>query len=163
MLGMNIEAMDNSTAALEVAKENSSLNQCKVKFILADILDREGWEYFPLFHIIVSNPPYIPESERSSMRANVVDYEPHEALFVKDEDPLRFYKAIAEFASLHLLRPGWLYLEINERFGNQVKIILLSSGFEKVEILKDIHGKDRFIRAEAKAVMLDTSYWNIEH
>ena len=163
MPGMDVHAIDISPAALEIAKENSSLNQCEVKFILADILEREGWKNFPGYNIIVSNPPYIPESESSSMRPNVVGFEPHEALFVTDEDPLRFYSAIAEFASLHLVRPGLLYLEINERFGNQIKKFLLSTGFEKVEILKDIHGKDRFIRAEAKSTMLDTSYWNVEH
>ena len=115
------------------------------------------------FDLIVSNPPYIPESERSSMHPNVTEYEPPEALFVTDEDPLRFYTAIAEFAFLHLLRPGSLYLEINERFGKQIREFLLSTGFDKAEVLKDIHGKDRFIRAEAKTTMLDTSYWNVEH
>jgi release factor glutamine methyltransferase len=97
------------------------------------------------------------------MNPNVVQFEPHDALFVPDEDPLKFYKAIAEFAFLHLLRPGFLYLEINERFGKQVKEMLLSIGFEKAEVLKDIHGKDRFIRTETKTTMLDTSYWNVEH
>ncbi len=163
MPGMDVNALDISPVALQVAKENSTLNQCKVKFILADIFDRHGWKNFPGYNIIVSNPPYIPESESSSMQPNVVVFEPHEALFVTDEDPLRFYTAIAEFAYLHLIRPGSLYLEINERFGKQIKEFLLSTGFDKAEILKDIHGKDRFICAEAKTTMLDTSYWNVEH
>jgi release factor glutamine methyltransferase len=89
------------------------------------------------------------------MHPNVVEYEPHEALFVPDKDPLLFYTAIAEFAFLHLVRPGSLYLEINEQFGKQVHDILLSTGFDKAEVMKDIHGKDRFIRAEAKTTMLD--------
>jgi release factor glutamine methyltransferase len=163
MPGMDVTAIDISPLALQIAKENSTLNQCRVKFILADILDRQGWKNFPGYTIIVSNPPYIPESERLSMHPNVVEYEPHEALFVTDEDPLRFYTAIAEFAYLHLVRPGSLYLEINGRFGKQIREFLLSTGFDKAEVLKDIHGKDRFIRAEAKTTMLDTSYWNVEH
>jgi release factor glutamine methyltransferase len=158
-----VSALDISPIALQVAEENSILNECKVKFILADILDRQGWKKFPGYSIIVSNPPYIPENEGSSMHPNVFEYEPHEALFVTNEDPLRFYIAIAEFAFIHLVRPGSLYLEINERFGKQVKELILSTGFDRAEILKDIHGKDRFIRAEAKTTMLDTSYWNVEH
>jgi release factor glutamine methyltransferase len=163
MPGMDITALDISTVALQVAKENSLLNQCKVKFIQTNILDRQHWKDYPGYNVIVSNPPYIPESEQSSMHPNVVEYEPHEALFVTDEDPLLFYTAISEFAFLHLVRPGSLYLEINERFGKRIREFLLSIGFDKAEVLKDIHGKDRFIRAEAKTTMLDTSYWNVEH
>jgi release factor glutamine methyltransferase len=163
MPAFDVTAIDISPAALEIAEENSILNQCNVRFILADILDRQGWKNFPGYTIIVSNPPYVPESERASMHPNVLEYEPHSALFVTDSDPLQFYRAISEFAFLHLLRPGWLYLEINERFGKQVRDFLLSSGFDKAEVMKDIHGKDRFIRAEAKTTMLDTSYWNVEH
>jgi release factor glutamine methyltransferase len=159
----DITAIDISAVALNVASENSVLNQCKIQFILSDILNRQEWKKFPVFTVIVSNPPYITDSERSIMHPNVVDYEPKEALFVTDDDPLKFYKAIAEFAFLHLLRPGSLYIEINERFGNQIKELLLSTGFDKAGVLKDIHGKDRFIHAEAKPLILDTSYWNIEH
>ena len=163
MPGMDVTALDISPLALQLAKENSTLNQCLVKFILADILDRQGWKAFPGYTIIVSNPPYIPKSESLWMHPNVIEHEPHEALFVSDEDPLQFYTAIAEFAYLHLIRPGSLYLEINERFGKQISEFLLSIGFDKAEVLKDIHGKDRFIHAEAKTTMLDTSYWNVEH
>jgi release factor glutamine methyltransferase len=163
MPGMDVSAMDISAQALQVAKENSTLNGGTIHFIQTDILDRNSWKNFPAYNTIVSNPPYIPESERLSMNPNVVEFEPHDALFVPDDDPLLFYKAIAEFSFLHLLRPGSLYLEINERFGKEVVEILLSTGFEKAQVLKDIHGKDRFIRAEAKTTMLDTSYWNVEH
>jgi len=163
MPGIDVTALDISPLALQVANENSERNQCRVKFILADILDRQLWKDFPGYTVIVSNPPYIPESERLSMHPNVVEYEPHDALFVTDENPLQFYTAIAEFAFLHLVRPGSLYLEINERFGKRIREFLLSIGFDKAEVLKDIHGKDRFIRAEAKTTMLDTSYWNVEH
>ena len=161
--GMDVTAIDISPVALQIAEENSILNQCNIKFIHADILDRKAWKGFPGYSIIVSNPPYIPESERSAMHPNVVAYEPHEALFVADEDPLQFYSAIASFAFLHLIRPGSLYLEINERFGKQIRESLISTGFDRAEIVKDIHGKDRYILAEAKTTMLDTSYWNVEH
>ena len=144
----DITAIDISTVALDVARENSLLNQCNIQFILADILDRQEWKNFPVFSVIVSNPPYVTESERILMHPNVVDYEPGEALFVTDNDPLKFYKAIAEFAFLHLSRPGSLYFEINERFGNPIKELLLSTGFDKADVLKDIHDKDRFIRAK---------------
>jgi len=144
----DITAIDISTVALDVARENSLLNQCNIQFILADILDRQKWKNFPVFSVIVSNPPYVTESERILMHPNVVDYEPGEALFVTDDDPLKFYKAIAEFAFLHLSRPGSLYFEINERFGNPIKELLLSTGFDKADVLKDIHDKDRFIRAK---------------
>lgn len=163
MAGMDVSALDISQAALNIAEENSILNQSHVTFILADILDRQGWKDFPGYSVIVSNPPYIPESERSSLHPNVVEYEPHEALFVADQDPLCFYKAIAGFAYLHLIRPGSLYLEINERYGKQIRELLLSAGFDKAEVLKDVHEKDRFIVAEAKTTMLDTSYWNVDH
>ena len=160
---LDVSATDISSAALEVAAENSRLNECAVKFILSDILNRNGWQEFPGYTIIVSNPPYVTHSERSSMQPNVTEYEPHEALFVEDDDPLKFYKAIGEFSLQHLLRPGFLYLEINERYGRMLSEALLSMGFDKVEVQKDIHGKDRFIRAVAKSTMLDTSYWNVEH
>ena len=161
--GMEVIALDISPVALKVAEENSEFNQCKLKFIHSDILDRQEWKNFPGYNIIISNPPYVTESERSSMSQNVLDYEPNEALFVSDADPLQFYSAIAEFAFLHLIRPGSLYFEINERFGSQIRKCLLAIGFNKVEVLKDIHGKDRFIRGETRTTILDTSYWHVEH
>jgi release factor glutamine methyltransferase len=159
----DVTAIDISSLALNVARENSELNQCKIQFILTDILDRQLWKNFSGFTVIVSNPPYVTERERSLMHPNVIDYEPLEALFVTDDDPLKFYNAITEFSFLHLVRPGSLYLEINERFGKQIRELLLSKGFDKADVIKDIHGKDRFIHAEAKTLILDTSYWNVEH
>ena len=163
MPGIDATAIDISDVALNLASDNSALNNCGIKFLLADILDRQNWKKFSGYMIIVSNPPYILESEGLSMHPNVVGYEPYEALFVPDDEPLKFYKPIAEFAFQHLLRPGSLYLEINERFGKPVRELLLSIGFDKADVLKDIQGKDRFIRAEAKTMNLDTSYWNVEH
>jgi release factor glutamine methyltransferase len=161
--GIDATAIDISDVALNLAIENSALNNCGIKFLLADIIDRQNWKKFPGYMIIVSNPPYVLESERLSMHPNVVGYEPYESLFVPDNEPLKFYKPIAEFAFQHLLRPGSLYLEINERFGKPIRELLLSIGFDKADVLKDFQGKDRFIRAEAKTVNLDTSYWNVEH
>lgn len=161
--GFDITALDNSQEALDIAGKNALLNNCRIKFILASILDRKWWKEVSSFTVIVSNPPYILESEKSLMQRNVLDYEPLEALFIPDNDPMMFCKAIAEFAFIHLLRPGSLYLEINERFGRQIKDILISTGFDKVDVMQDIHGKDRFVRAEAKTAFLDTSYWNVEH
>ena len=161
--GFDVTAIDDSQVALDIAGKNALLNNCRINFQQADIFDHTWWDIVSSFSLIVSNPPYVLESERSLMQKNVTDYEPHEALFVSDDDPLVYYKAIGEFAFIHLLRPGSLYLEINERFGRQIKDILLSIGFDKVDVLQDIHGKDRFIRAEAKTTFLDTSYWHVEH
>lgn len=163
MPGIDTTGIDISEVALNLAGENAVLNHCSIKYFMADILDRQNWNTFPGYMIIVSNPPYVLQSERLSMHPNVVSYEPHEALFVPDDDPLKFYKVIEEFAFQHLLRPGSLYLEINERFGKPIRELLLSTGFDNVVVMKDIHGKDRFIRAEAKTVNLDISYWNVEH
>ncbi|MGA3013270.1 MAG: peptide chain release factor N(5)-glutamine methyltransferase [Bacteroidales bacterium] len=161
--GFDITAIDDSQVALDIAGTTALFNNCRINFLQADILDRNLWDSVSSFSLIVSNPPYVLESERSLMQRNVIDYEPHEALFVSDDDPHIYNKAIGEFAFFHLLRPGSLYLEINERFGRQIKDLLISTGFDKVEIIKDIHGKDRFIRAEAKTTFLDTSYWHVEH
>jgi release factor glutamine methyltransferase len=144
----SISAMDSSANALIVARDNAERNSCPIKFYHYDIFDKQVWPIFPVYDIIISNPPYVTESEKTMMQRNVLDFEPEEALFVPDNDPLVYYKAISDFAFMHLSRPGLLYLEINERFGHEVKSILLAQGFEKVEVNKDINEKDRFIRAE---------------
>ena len=96
------------------------------------------------------------------MHRNVTEHEPALALFVPDNDPLMFYRPAAEFAFRHLLRPGLLYFEINERFGRDVKKMLLELGFERAEVIKDMFGKDRFVRAEARSQMMDSSYWMVD-
>lgn len=143
-----ISAMDSSPKALIVARDNADRNGCHIQFYHYDIFHKQGWSVFPVYNMITSNPPYVMESEKTMMHKNVLDYEPNDALFVPDNDPLVYYKIIADFAFLHLSRPGFLYLEINERFGHEVKALLLAKGFDKVEVNKDINGKDRFIRAE---------------
>jgi release factor glutamine methyltransferase len=144
----SISAMDSSPNALIVARDNADKNSCHIKFYHYDIFDKQGWSIFPVYNMIISNPPYVTESEKTMMQNNVLEYEPNVALFVPDNDPLVFYKTIADFTFLHLSCPGLLYLEINERFGHEVKALLLAQGFDDVEVNKDINGKDRFIRAE---------------
>lgn len=154
-----VMALDNSEHALELTNANAGRLKLQVFTIHADILDPNEWRKMMGYDLIVSNPPYIPFKDRVWMKQNVLRYEPPEALFVPDEDPLLFYKAIGIFAFQHLIRPGSLYLEIHEKFGNSVKNLLLKIGFSPVTILNDMQGKERFIRAEAKTTMLDQSYW----
>jgi release factor glutamine methyltransferase len=142
-------ALDNSIDALQVAIENADRNGCQIRFFHQDIFQKAEQFVFPEYDIIISNPPYISESEKKEVHKNVLDYEPNDALFVPDNDPLIYYRAIADFAMVHLSRPGLLYLEINERFGPEIRTLLSINGFDKVEVIKDINGKDRFIRAEA--------------
>jgi release factor glutamine methyltransferase len=142
-----VHALDNSLNALHIAKINAERNGCKILCYQYDILLKTEQSFFSSYEIIASNPPYIMESEKGEMKENVLEYEPHEALFVPDKDPLVYYKAIAEFASLHLSCPGTLYLEINENFGPEIKTLLLTKEFNSIDIIKDFNEKDRFIRA----------------
>jgi len=133
-----------------------------VNLKVLDMLDVTSMNSLPGYHLIVSNPPYVSIEEKKSMNLNVLAFEPHEALFVPDEDPLVYCRTIGAIAYQHLIRPGALYVEINERFGSEIKGILLSQGFDRVEVLRDLAGKDRFVRAEAKHTMADTSYWMVD-
>ncbi|MEO8796210.1 MAG: peptide chain release factor N(5)-glutamine methyltransferase, partial [Daejeonella sp.] len=144
-----VSAIDISGAALETAIKNSVLNKVEVKFHLHDILNTEsGFFNDSEFDIVVSNPPYVTLSEKNLMHQNVLEHEPHLALFVDDNDPLIFYKAITKFASAHLKKDGVLYLEINENLGGETVSLLKGFGFKNVELRKDLPGKDRMIRAE---------------
>jgi release factor glutamine methyltransferase len=147
-LNSSVYAMDNSANALKVAGRNAASHGLHLNFIHFDILQKAEKKELPGYDIIITNPPYVCESEIKDMNKNVLDYEPGIALFVPDSDPLVFYKAIADFAIIHLSRPGLLYLEINEMFGSAVSDLLLSKKFSRAEIIKDLNGKDRFIRAE---------------
>lgn len=143
--GCNIAAWDISSGALAVAEENNRSNGSEVTFSQVDIL-----AYQPqceMFDIIVSNPPYIKENERKSMEANVLDWEPHTALFVPDNDPLLFYRAIAEKALVMLTPGGALYFEINRAHGAETVEMLKSLGYIKTELRKDLAGNDRMIKA----------------
>ena len=140
-----VTAWDISPDALAVATENCKANGCAVAFEEIDIL-----AYRPTdkqFDIIVSNPPYIKENEKSAMHSNVLDWEPHTALFVPDSDPLLFYRAIAE-KGLALLKPGGsLYFEINRAHGKETMEMLAALGYTGIELRKDFAENDRMIRA----------------
>lgn len=144
--GAEAWACDISEKALKLASENASLNEAEITFKQADILDERSWDLFPSFDIIVSNPPYVTESEKAAMAANVLDHEPHLALFVENDDPLRFYRAIARFAMQKLRPGGLLYFEINEAFGPQTLELLRETGFRHINLRKDLNGKDRMVQ-----------------
>ena len=139
-----VDALDVSRDALEVARKNAADLKVKVRFFESDMLSPQP---AARYDIIVSNPPYVCWSERDAMDRNVKDYEPGQALFVPDNDPLLFYKAIVPYAAQSLERGGKLYLEINQRFGNEVKRLIQDNGFDEVRIIEDSYGKVRFAAA----------------
>ena len=140
-----IEACDISHEALKVAKENGERNGAKVSFFHHDMLDHDT----PLPHsynVLVSNPPYIKQSESIDMERHVTEWEPHTALFVPDDDALRFYRAIAEIGQTDTLVPGGsIYVEINQQLGKETVELFKSYGYKEVELRKDIYGNDRMI------------------
>ncbi len=142
----SVTAIDISTDALAVARENARKLRANVKFEQADILTLPP-PSAPLYDIIVSNPPYIADSEKSSMHNNVLDYEPHSALFVPDEQPLLFYQAIAQYASRALAPGGKLYLEINSRFPVETCRLLTHHGLTAAQSFPDYCGLPRFVTA----------------
>lgn len=146
--GASAEGWDISSDALAIANENAAINNIILILQHADILKSVLPENKNKFDIIVSNPPYVTNSERQLMQKNVLDYEPDIALFVPDNDALVFYRAIADLAIIRLKPGGHLYFEINERFGNETAELLVSKGFINILLKKDINGKYRMIKAE---------------
>ena len=142
-----IFACDVSESALEIAKENAKSNKTDIEFIACDFLDKEKRNVLPKVDIIVSNPPYIPLEDKVLMRKNVLDFEPHLALFVNN-DPLLFYKIIADFSLTHLLREGKIYLEIHEEYSEEIKNLLQLKGFKEITIRNDMQSKHRFVSAK---------------
>ncbi|WP_320020047.1 peptide chain release factor N(5)-glutamine methyltransferase [Labilibaculum manganireducens] len=142
----HVSSADISAEAIEKAKENAKFNHVDVHFFHRDILNWKNFDW-DNFDIIVSNPPYVTEAEKRKMEKNVLDYEPHTALFVTDHDPLLFYRTIAELALLHLKKGGKLYFEINESLGNEMVILLKQKGFNSIRLRSDINGKTRMISA----------------
>lgn len=140
-----VYAMDISEEALKVAKENAINNNVNVTFIQDDILTPTQTLTQTEFDIIVSNPPYVRELEKSEMRDNVLKWEPHNALFVSDDDPLIFYRKILEFASTHLNDNGEVWFEINEFLGKEMTSLCRRFGFSDVKIFKDFRDKERFM------------------
>ncbi len=144
--GAHVTAVDISGEALTVARANSVKLDEVVEFIQADILNEQHWNGFHEYDIIVSNPPYVTRSEARQMLPNVLKYEPHTALFVPDEDPFLFYRAIINFAKMRLRKGGTLWFEINEAYGERLKELLLDHDFKDVNIIFDFQGKSRFLQ-----------------
>lgn len=142
----DVSAVDISEKAIETAKENAILNDVKVNIFKEDILNIKNKH--KKYDIIVSNPPYIRNSEKSLMHSNVLNYEPHTALFVEDDDPLLFYRTIALFAQNQLKENGLIYFEINEAFGKETKEMLEELSFKNIKIIKDINERNRIVKAE---------------
>lgn len=145
LAGCRVTAMDISEEALEIAMQNATALNAEVAFVHENILQpsRTAQQW----HVIVSNPPYICLHEAEAMERNVLDYEPHNALFVPDTDPLIFYRAIASYAMSHLSAGGWLCMEINQAYPDEMERLLSSFGFKDVTIQKDQYGKDRIAYA----------------
>lgn len=139
--------MDISAGALSLARKNGEINEVDVNWIQHDILSTKRPN--EVFDIVVSNPPYVLESEREVIRSNVKDHEPESALFVPDQDPLLYYRAILEFNKTNLADGGRVYFEINEALGKQLSQLLREYGYSEIQVKKDIFGKDRMIRAES--------------
>lgn len=140
----SLSGVDISHDALKVAEENALLNNVHVDFQQDDVL-RPDFSIHKKFDAIVSNPPYVRKKEKRQMHARVLDYEPQQALFVDDDNPLQFYKAIAQIGRTHLTENGKLYLEINEAYGKEMVDLLHGYNYQNIVLQKDIHGKDRMI------------------
>ena len=144
-----IYALDVSEKALVVARKNAKINNVDIEFVEVDILNEASWgvEFKNLeFDTIVSNPPYVRNLEKAEIKPNVLDNEPHLALFVEDENPLQFYKAITKVAVKNLKPKGQLFFEINQYLGGETKQLLVDSGFKNVELRKDLNANDRMLR-----------------
>ncbi len=140
-----VSAIDISSEAIKTAQQNAQLNQVMVEFLKTDILTIT--ELPKKYDIIVSNPPYVRELEKIQMQKNVLEHEPHLALFVKDNNPLLFYDKIADLAKNNLTENGNLYFEINQYLGEETVELLASKGFKNIELKKDLFGEDRMIKA----------------
>jgi release factor glutamine methyltransferase len=145
--GAELWGCDKSDAALNVARRNGATLDIRVDFQQADFLDTEQWNTLPDVNLLVSNPPYIPQNERETMEPNVLQHEPHTALFVPDENPLLFYEALAQFGKKKLRPGGAVYVEINENMGEAVVQLFQKAMYNKVQLKKDMQGKDRMVKA----------------
>lgn len=145
--GAQVTAVDVSAAAIEVARRNAEQNGAQVEFVCADILTDNQLFAPSSLDIVVSNPPYVTETDKSQMSRNVLDFEPHLALFVPDSDPLLFYRRIAVLAQQWLKSGGMLFFEINERFGPETVQLLENMRFDNVELHRDFYEKNRMVSA----------------
>ena len=142
----DVWSCDASEAAVQVARKNAAVLGVDVKFLLLDFLDEENRKELPSFDVIISNPPYVPEKDKQQMQPNVLNFEPHIALFAPDNDALVFYKAIAAFGKEHLNPGGTIYAEIHEALGEAITELFTREGY-RTEIKKDMQGKERMIKA----------------
>ncbi len=141
---INITSVDLSTKAIEIASENADNHQIKIYFKVLDFLDENSWQNLDAYDVIISNPPYIPNVEIQSMDKHVTEFEPHLALFVPDEDPLIFYKAILRFAKNHLNKNGNIFLETHENFADEVCSLFKDAGYEAT-VKNDLFDKPRMV------------------
>jgi len=144
-----VSAIDISESAIDIAQQNATLNGVDVEFVRGDILPSQKPFSFnhSLFTLIISNPPYVTQHDKTQMHKNVTDFEPHTALFVPEDDPLIFYKAIADFAIKNLAPGGLLFFEINESYGEKIVELLADHSFIGIELRKDMSGRDRMVKA----------------
>ncbi len=158
MPGANVSAIDISDQALHIASANATMLHANVNFRKQDILQAATTPVSDAsqgqWDVIVSNPPYITEKEKADMEPNVLDHEPSLALFVPDDDPLRFYRAIATYAAMTLNRDGRLYFEINPLFADEMTDMLTQKGFANATIVNDQFGKQRFIKCTRETTSL---------
>lgn len=150
LLNAKVSAVDVSEKALETAKKNAAKNDVKVDFILGDVIKLSSFDFgeTSTFDVIVSNPPYVRNLEKIEIKPNVLEFEPHLALFVDDDDALLFYRKIAQLAKEHLSDKGKLYFEINQYLGKETMQLLKGLGFKNIVLKQDIYGNDRMIAAD---------------
>lgn len=141
-----VSALDISLEALEVARLNGEQNSLQVEFLKQDALNLAATEN--RYDAVISNPPYVLDSEKQEMKANVLEHEPHLALFVRDDDPLLFYNAISQWAFSALKPNGWLFFEINQKYGQQIVANLTQLGFKNARVKNDIFDKPRMVIAQ---------------
>lgn len=139
---------DLSEEALNVARRNGSALDIRVDFQGLNFLDESQQRLLPTVDILVSNPPYVPQKDKEQMNPNVVNYEPHTALFVADENALVFYQALARFGRRRLYERGTVYLEVHEQLANEVAGLFKEHGYRNIEVRKDMQGKDRMVKAQ---------------
>lgn len=140
-----ITAVDVSPMALSVAKSNAIRNEVEINFVEIDILQKENWKILPEYDIVVSNPPYVTQSDKAAMMPNVLLYEPPLALYVEDDDPLIFYRTILIRSQTLLKTGGMLWFEINEAFGDELKVLCERNGYIDINNIFDFNGKSRFL------------------
>lgn len=147
LVNSRVSALDSESEAIRVASRNAKVHDVQIRFMQHDIFNDPPVPVKDRFDIIVSNPPYVTHEEKAWMLPHVRDHEPARALFVPGEDPLIFFRRIAELSAERLADAGVIWVEINEKFGKETGAVFENAGFSRVNILKDIHGKERFIRA----------------